>query len=67
MSCKDVTSDKIFPIGVIVFDEDTSAEKKQMLPLAGKKAMSTFLNSFLGLSIPDSIDVSKYAMLVVIR
>jgi len=53
-------------MGVIVFDADTSPEKKQILPFAGKKAMSPFLNSFLGLSIPESIDVSKYEILFVI-
>jgi len=34
-----------------------------MLPLIGKNAISPFLNSFLGRSIPEFIGVSKYAML----
>jgi hypothetical protein len=37
--------------------------KKQTLPVDGKNATSPFLNSDLDLSIPESILVSKYAIL----
>jgi len=52
-----------FPIGVMVFPETTSFMKKQTLPVDGKNATSPFLNSDLDLSIPESILVSKYAIL----
>ena len=53
----------IFPIRVIDFPGFESIMKKHMLPDAGKNATSPFLNSFLDLSIPESTEVSKYAIL----
>jgi len=50
------------PIGVIVFADETSFIKKQILPEDGKNATSPLLNSDLDLSTPESILVSKYRM-----
>lgn len=41
---------------------DASARKKQMLLAEGKNATSPFLNSFFGLSVPESTGVSIYTM-----
>jgi predicted transcriptional regulator of viral defense system len=55
------------PIGVIVLPGTESAIKKHMLPEDEANATSPFLNSFRGLSFPESIDVSKYAMFFPIK
>ena len=52
-----------FPIGVIFFPDVTSLMKKHTLLDEGKNATSPFLNSDRGLSIPESITVSKYKIL----
>ena len=48
----------ILPIKLIDFTFDESAKKKQILPSYGINAISPFLNSVLGRSIPESIAVS---------
>ena len=46
-------------MGVIDLPGVESAIKKQMLPEDDENATSPFLNSFLALSVPESILVSK--------
>jgi len=43
----------------MIFPGDASSIKKQMLPADEKNVTSPFLNSFLALSVPESIADSK--------